>query len=117
MTLIAGGPANVAVLLAFGANFGPLVRAGEWWRLVASMFLHGSWLHLLLNGYALFVLGRNVEAFYGRWKLLALFLGSGIAGGVASGLLPNPPSVGASGGIFGVFGVLSANDCVAPSGR
>ncbi|MEZ5066499.1 MAG: rhomboid family intramembrane serine protease [bacterium] len=104
MSLIAGGPADMAVLVAFGGNFRPLVWAGEWWRLVVSMFLHAGWLHLLLNGYALFVLGRNVEAFYGPWKLLALFLGSGIAGSFASALLWNPLSVGASGGIFGLLG-------------
>jgi rhomboid protease GluP len=104
MLLIAGGPGDIAALVAFGANFGPLVGAGEIWRLVASMFLHASWLHVALNGYALYLLGRNVEAFYGPWKLLAIFLGSGLVGGLASAILSDGLSVGASGGIFGLLG-------------
>ena len=104
MLLIAGGPGNIAALVAFGANFGPLVGAGEIWRIVAAMFLHGSWLHIALNGYALYLLGRNVEAFYGPWKLFAIFLGSGVIGGIASAVLSDAISVGASGGIFGLLG-------------
>jgi rhomboid protease GluP len=104
MTWIAGGPGGQALLLAFGANYGPLVADGDWWRLVTSIFLHEEILHLALNAYALYFLGRNLEAFYGARGLFVLFLGSGIAGSTASALLSNAPSVGASGGVFGLLG-------------
>ncbi len=104
MSWIAGGPENIAVVLAFGANYGPLVADGDLWRLVTSIFLHGGLLHLLLNAYALFFLGRNLEAFYGAWSLFVLFLGSGVAGSIASAALSHNISVGASGGIFGLLG-------------
>ncbi len=104
MTMIAGGPGDVRVLLNFGANLGPLVAAGDLWRLVASMFLHANILHLAVNGYALWVLGRNLEAFYGPWAFLFLFVASGVLGSVASAVGSGGISVGASGGIYGLLG-------------
>jgi rhomboid protease GluP len=104
MATIAGGAGNLAVLVAFGANFGPLVTAGETWRLVASIFLHAGLLHLVLNAWALFVLGRNLEAFYGGWRFLFLFLISGLCGAAASAWSSRAISVGASGGVFGLLG-------------
>ncbi len=104
MTWIAGGPEDIAVMLAFGANYGPLVADGDLWRLVTSVFLHGGILHLALNAYALYFRGRNLEAFYGPWGLLVFFLGSGIGGSAASAAFSHNISVGASGGIFGLLG-------------
>ncbi len=104
MATIAGGTQDLAVLVAFGANFGPLVAAGDTWRLVASIFLHAGLLHLVLNAWALFVLGRNLEAFYGAWRFLAIFLLSGVAGAAGSAWISQAISVGASGGIFGLLG-------------
>ena len=104
MATIAGGSDNLAALVAFGANYGPLVAEGDTWRLVASIFLHANLLHLALNAWALYVLGRNVEAFYGPWKLVAVFLLSGLAGSIASAQFSHAISVGASGGIFGLLG-------------
>ena len=104
MTWIAGGAEDLAVQVAFGANFGPLVADGDLWRLVTSIFLHANLLHIALNGWALFILGRNLEAFYGAWRFLALFLLSGVIGAVSSALFSHAISVGASGGIFGLLG-------------
>jgi membrane associated rhomboid family serine protease/Tfp pilus assembly protein PilF len=112
MTVIASVPfgvrplleSDLRVLLNFGANVGPLVAAGDLWRLVASIFLHANLLHLVLNAIALYVLGRNLEAFYGPWGFLFLFVASGIVGSVASAVTAQGISVGASGGIFGMFG-------------
>jgi rhomboid protease GluP len=104
MVWIAGGPDDLAVIVNFGANFGPLVAAGEIWRLTASIFLHANLVHLLVNGYALYFLGRNVEAFFGMWGFLFLFLGSGLAGSITSAVFSEAISVGASGGIFGLLG-------------
>ena len=104
MARIAGGTDDLAVQVAFGANFGPLVADGDIWRLVTSIFLHANLLHLVLNGWALYVLGRNLEAFYGAWRFLALFLLSGVAGAICSAMLSHAISVGASGGVFGLLG-------------
>jgi membrane associated rhomboid family serine protease/Tfp pilus assembly protein PilF len=104
MTEIAGGPDRINVLVAFGANGRAFVAAGELWRLVASMFLHGNLLHLILNGYALFLLGSNLEAFYGPWRFLFLYLVSGVVASIASAVFAEVVSVGASGGIFGLLG-------------
>jgi rhomboid protease GluP len=114
MVWIASAPADLAewllggdlsALVNLGANSGRLVADGEIWRLVASMFLHSGILHLGLNLLSLFFLGRNVEAFYGPWPFVLLFLGSGIGGSIASALLSNAISVGASGAVFGLAGV------------
>jgi rhomboid protease GluP len=114
MLWIASGPADLAtrllggdlsVLVNFGANSGRLVADGEIWRLVASMFLHSGVLHLVLNLLSLYFLGRNVEAFYGPWPFLLLFLGSGLGGSIASAVLSSAISVGASGAVFGLAGV------------
>ncbi|HEX4965606.1 MAG TPA: rhomboid family intramembrane serine protease [Thermoanaerobaculia bacterium] len=93
---------------ALGANYGPAVREGEYWRLVTSMFLHGGWLHLVLNAWALYQLAGLFEILLGSSRLLLVYFLSGIAGSVASVLWTNQPSVGASGAIFGVLGALIA---------
>jgi len=114
MIRIAGGPIDLAgwltggdfsVLVNFGANAGAFVADGEIWRLVASVFLHSGAVHLGLNLLSLFFLGRNVEAFYGAWPFLFLYLGSGIGGSIASAVLSDTISVGASGAVFGLAGV------------
>jgi rhomboid protease GluP len=91
-----------------GANFGPAVAAGEYWRLITSMFLHGGIPHLLLNGFALYQLGALFETWLGSTRLLITYFVTGIAGSIASILWTNAPSVGASGAIFGLLGALIA---------
>jgi membrane associated rhomboid family serine protease len=88
-----------------GALYGPLVAAGDWWRLFTSMFLHYGPLHLGLNMLALWWFGSAIEQFLGRGRYLLLYLVSGLAGS-AGALLLNPTSVtvGASGAIFGILG-------------
>jgi rhomboid protease GluP len=84
------------------------VANGEWWRLVTSMFLHAGILHILFNGMALYALGMQVELLMGSKRFLLIFFLTGIGGNVLT-LLVNPvPSVGASGGIFGLLGALIA---------
>jgi rhomboid protease GluP len=80
------------------------VMAGEWWRLVSAMFLHGGVEHLVGNAIALLVLGMMCEHAFGRAQFLFLFVMSGIAGSVLSMLMSPGPSVGASGAIFGLQG-------------
>ena len=56
----------------------------EWYRLLTSVFLHGSWLHLGFNMYVLYVLGPPLERLLGHGRFLALFLIAGLGGAVAS---------------------------------
>lgn len=84
------------------------VASGEGWRLVTSMFLHAGILHILFNGLALYALGMQVEQMMGSRRFLLIFFLTGIGGNILT-LLVNPvPSVGASGGIFGLLGALIA---------
>lgn len=93
--------------LKLGANYAPLLKAGEIWRLISYMFLHASLIHLIVNMYSLYVLGTQVETFIGKWKFLIIYLVSGICGGLLSAATSaNTLSVGASGAIFGLAGAL-----------
>jgi membrane associated rhomboid family serine protease len=84
------------------------VADGEWYRLVTAMFLHFGVIHLLLNMWALWVLGRSLEANLGRARFLALYLISGLGGNVAAYLFtePNRFAAGASTAVFGLFAAL-----------
>ena len=77
---------------------------GQFWRLVSAGFLHVNALHLLLNGLALFALGRLCEAIHGGSRLLFLFLVCTMVGACFSWMGGNELSVGASSGIFGMMG-------------
>jgi membrane associated rhomboid family serine protease len=84
------------------------VAAGELYRLWSVTLVHGDWLHLLFNMYALYLVGPIVEQLYGS-RLFALFyLLCAAAGSVASYVATPENAVGASGAIFGLFGILLA---------
>ncbi len=86
---------------------GPSVRAGQYYRLFTGIFLHGGPIHLLLNCYALYVIGRQIESFLGKFKFLIIYLFSGIMGALFSCIFGGATgSVGASGAIFGLMGAL-----------
>jgi len=87
------------------------VAHGEYWRLLSVTLVHdpASILHLLFNMYALWYAGQLVERMYGSWLLLIFYAICGLAGGAASfafGLSAGAYGVGASGAIFGLFGVV-----------
>jgi membrane associated rhomboid family serine protease len=80
---------------------------GAVYRLLTAMFIHYGPLHLLMNMWALWVLGRVLEAALGPLRFLAIYLLAGLGGSVAALLFsPNVPTAGASGAIFGLFVVL-----------
>jgi membrane associated rhomboid family serine protease len=83
------------------------VSEGEYYRLFTSMFLHYGLIHLALNMWALWVLGRELEARLGPGRFLALYLLSGLGGSVACYVFtPGSQTVGASGAIYGLFAAL-----------
>ncbi|MES2265762.1 MAG: rhomboid family intramembrane serine protease [Bacteroidota bacterium] len=93
-------------LLRWGANYGPAVADGEWWRLVTCTFLHGGMMHLLGNIYGLFLVAIILEAVFTKVQFAGIYLICGIGGSLASILWhPNSVGVGASGAIFGLYGV------------
>jgi rhomboid protease GluP len=96
-------------LTELGADEPTLVlQYGQWWRPLTSVFLHAGWMHLLLNGWALYQLGALFELLIGSRVMLVVFLASGLAGSAASLVWTHGPSVGASGAIFGLMGALIA---------
>ncbi|HEX3315508.1 MAG TPA: rhomboid family intramembrane serine protease [Gemmataceae bacterium] len=111
-----------ALLPRFGElRLAPILRQGEWWRLVSYMFQHAGLLHIGFNMYALYSLGPIMEGRLGWWRFLILYFGSGIIGGVTvlffappiplHGPFPavlDPSTVGASGAIVGVLTSLAA---------
>jgi rhomboid protease GluP len=91
-----------------GAKVTPLIAAGEYWRLLTSMFLHISYMHLFFNCYALFVIGTELERILGWGRFLVIYLLSGLFGSLASYAFSPNLSAGASGAIFGLIGALAA---------
>lgn len=86
---------------------GPSIRAGQYYRLLTGIFLHGNIVHLLFNCYALYVLGGQIENFFGKFKYIIIYLFSGLTGSLLSITLSgNVGSIGASGAIFGLMGSL-----------
>ena len=86
---------------------GPSIRAGQYYRIITGIFLHGSIMHLFFNSYALYVIGSQIENYFGRIKYLIIYLFSGIMGALFSMIFNNNvASIGASGAIFGLMGAL-----------
>lgn len=112
---------SVDALLVWGANNAGLVLiAGQWWRVVTAMFVHGGFLHLALNMWCLWNLGLLAEPLMGSFGVIAAYVLTGAAGNLLSNLvnwvryhnidtgtiLVGPAGVGASGAIFGIAGAL-----------
>ena len=95
---------GMGLLTLMGAKSNDAIMAGEFWRLVTPLFLHGGIVHLGVNSYFLFIVGRQIERAYGPLRFLAIYLISGIAGVLASFMLSPYASIGASGALFGIIG-------------
>jgi rhomboid protease GluP len=100
---------NSEMLIRWGSNFGPYTTDGQWWRLLSAAFLHGGFIHLLVNMFTLFDVGRLCERLYGTGRYVLIYALSGLAGSAASVWWnPGVNSVGASGALFGVLGATFA---------
>lgn len=94
-------------ILLCGAHIRQAILHGQPWRLLTYSVLHADWLHLAVNAATLSVVGRPVEAAFGPARLLLIYWGSVLAGGVAALGYAQPWwSVGASAGVLGVLGAL-----------
>jgi len=95
-------------LWMWAGNEPEAVRDGEWWRPVSALFLHANWLHLTMNGAALWMFGSAVERSFGRWRFVVIFLLAGAAANTMSAWIGHyDVSVGASGGIFGLIAAFA----------
>ena len=104
---LAGDPTDMRTLVAFGAKVNPLIDSGEIWRFVTPVFVHIGLLHLAFNSYALWIVGPQVERLYGSARFVLMYVATGVAGVWGSyAFNPQNISAGASGAIFGMFGVL-----------
>ena len=114
---LVGGP-NILDLVRLGASVGIArlptgdivgIAAGQEWRMVTAIFLHGGILHLLMNAYALWIFGPVVERELSRVRFLFIFITTGLFASAASYAFAEQPwqvGVGASGAIFGVVGAF-----------
>ena len=106
MYVLGEGSYDVSTLLDFGANYSELIKSGEYYRLLTRSFIHIGLLHLLFNMYALYIIGPQLESFYGKTKFLIIYLFSAVMGSLFSSIFTEGVSAGASGAIFGLFGAL-----------
>jgi rhomboid protease GluP len=99
------GPA----LAALGGKFSPWIfQNHEYWRLVTAGFLHGGWLHILMNSWALYQLGAQTEMVYGTPRFLVIYFASSVGGFYLSAVENPGLSIGASAGIVGLIGAMVA---------
>src|SRR5207249_9149678 len=97
--VIAGGQvpflvwANGQVPMRTGAVNQVALLRGEWWRLLTSCFVHFGVLHIGLNMYGLWIVGRLAEQMWGRWRYLAIYLIAGFGGSCAAMYLSQPRTV------------------------
>jgi membrane associated rhomboid family serine protease len=81
------------------------VAEGQWYRMLTAAFLHGGIVHLGFNMYFLWIIGTAMESMLGRWRYLAVYLATALAGSAGALVFsPNTPTVGASGALFGILG-------------
>ena len=107
MYILGNGSEDNQTLINFGALYGPYVKAGEVYRLISCAFIHIGIMHLLFNMIALYQVGNEIEKYYGKVKLIIIYLASALLGSLSSTLFnPGYISAGASGAIFGLFGSL-----------
>jgi membrane associated rhomboid family serine protease len=104
------GSSEQETLVGWGASFGPRTTNGEWWRLVASLFVHTGLFQLIVNCAALVQLGLILERLVGHITFGAVYIAAGVLASLVSlSDYPLAVSVGGSGAIFGLYGLLLAS--------
>src|SRR5665213_191057 len=102
--------ANGLVHIKWGSNFAPLTLTGDWWRLITNLFIHFVIIHLLANMYALYFIAIYLETMLGEQKYIAAYLCTGVFDSLLILWWHSTPvnSAGASGAIFGLYGLFFA---------
>jgi rhomboid protease GluP len=97
-------------IIRWGANYGPLTLTGDWWRLISCVFVHIGIIHIAFNMYAFYMVGVFLEPMLGKTRYIVAYLCTGVFASLASLWWHNNPvpSAGASGAIFGMYGVFLA---------
>jgi rhomboid protease GluP len=94
-------------IIDWGGNYGPLTIENNWWRIISAYFVHIGILHLLMNCFALAYAGLLLEPYLKKWGFLTTYLLAGIIASLSSLYWNNNlVSAGASGAIFGMYGIL-----------
>ncbi len=94
------------IVLGWQDNY-KILTDGEYYRLLTSIFLHGSFTHLFVNMFSLYQLGPIIQRIFNDVRFLLIYFVAGLWGSIFSLIFsPNMPSVGASGAIFGLLGAL-----------
>ncbi len=104
--LISSQKTGVDVFKEAGIQDNVLIMDGEWWRLVTSMFLHADIAHIAGNMFFLFYLGSIVLRYYNSFEFFTVYFLSGLAGNVLSMVFTDYRSLGASGAIMGLGGLI-----------
>ena len=107
---LTGGSQNTQNLMRFGGISYLEISSGQYWRLLAAMFLHIGAAHLAVNGLSLLIMGGMVEKTFGHIRFIAIYLISGLGGSAFSFWMIHPFAIGAgaSGAVFGCVGALGA---------
>jgi len=95
---------NIGWLELYGARINEFIRAGQLWRLLTPVLLHGSPTHIFFNMYALLSFGTSLERYFGHGRFLTLYILGAFAGNVTSFLFSDGYSIGASTAVFGLIG-------------
>ena len=93
-------------IIALGAIVPGTLEHHQYWRLVAAMFLHGGWLHIAFNSWAIVQLGALYENMFGSGRFAFMYLATGLVASASSAMHVQGTSVGASGAIFGILGAF-----------
>ncbi|MEG0826372.1 MAG: rhomboid family intramembrane serine protease [Bacilli bacterium] len=106
MYVFGNGSQDVVTLIKFGANYRGTIINGEFYRLITCAFLHIGIIHIVFNLYSLYIIGPQLESYFGKIKYIVIYLFSAITASLMSIIFTESISAGASGALFGLLGAL-----------